>query len=180
MATKSWKEFYEDEVVGAIDPDTYTVKVLGGNTLAKSRLVFLNLGVQVGPSAGKQAEVNLYLPNPEAPSVRGQMHNFRKKMAGFNISAALAQMDPDSDVQTQLDILLDALTGQTTTAEIGKQTEGQYAGKNELTSTKPADDAPASAPVQPAAEAAPVTAPEPAPVVPATQPEPALAGEVPF
>jgi hypothetical protein len=179
LAESSWSTLYDEAksgTVAGIAEGSYEVEVVDVRALATSRLLFLDLRVLSGPLAGRLAQVNLYLP--EAGN-RGAGFHFRNKIMGFgDLTETFKQMDSAQDVASALDILADALTGRKVQADIELRSDGEYAGTNQLAKTKPADGvlAPATAaPVQPAAQAAPVTAPEPA-----AQPEPAMAGEIPF
>lgn len=186
MAESSWSDLYYEAksgTVAAIAEGTYQVKVIDVRALPQSRLLFLDLGVQVGPLAGKVAQVNLYLP--EAGN-RGAGFHFRNKILGFgDLTETFKQMDSAGDIAAALDILADALTGRTVIADIELRSDGEYAGTNQLAKTKPADDVPVQTQTVTAADVAPVPAAvAAAPAAPlaetAAPVEPAMAGEVPF
>lgn len=166
MTGSSWSQLYDEVEAGgqvaAIPAGRYDVTVDAVRTLPASRLLFVDLKVQAGPEAGKVAQVNLYLPQPGSKAV----FPFTKKMAGLKGALAALQTVADGDVEGALDALADALVGMTTNAEITVRSDGDYAGSNELVSTRPVDGAPA-----PAAVAAPPT-PATQPVVTAPAPAP--------
>jgi len=183
MASSSWSTLY-DEVksgnVAAIPESTYNVEVAAARPLATSRILFLDLRVEDGPQAGRIAQVNLYLPEP---GNRGAGFHFRNKIVGFgDLSETFRQMDSAVDIAGALDILADALTGKHIQAEIELRSDGDYAGTNQLKSTKPSDTptpaAVAAVAAAPAAPVSPVTA-EPV-AVDVTAASAALDAEVPF
>jgi hypothetical protein len=180
MASRSWDDLYASDGNSSIAEGVYDVEVTDARTNVNARQVWIDLKVLNGPSAGKTTSVSIYLPNPEADKFRGQLFNFKKRLAGFDRSA-LKAMDPEAPLETQLSILADALIGQKTSATIELRADGEYAGTNQLASTKPLDGAPVAvaapiAQVAPVAQAAPVAVTEDT----AAAASVALDGEAPF
>ncbi len=159
MTESSWSQLYDEAqsgVVAGVPEAVYEFEVADARVHAPSRLIFLDLAIQVGPQAGKVAQVNLYVPDPNGDSnkYRGQMFHFRKKIAGFgDLSTAFSAM-PEGDTEAALTILAEALVGRKGLADIGLRDDGEYAGTNELKATKPLGDA---APAAPAEVPAPTT-----------------------
>ncbi len=189
MAESGWSTLYDEAksgVVAGIPEGTYDVEVADVRSLATSRLLFLDIRVLNGPLAGRIAQVNLYLPKTsvelngapaeEINKARGARAFFSKKIVGFgDLAETFKQMDSAQDVAAALDILADALTGRKVSADIELRSDGEYAGTNQLTKTKPVDDVPATVTAAPPET---VTVAPPATVT--VQPEPAMSGEVPF
>ena len=169
----SWDDLYKQVETGSvvgIDGGNYRVQVSAVRPLAKSRMLFVDLEVTAGPLTGKTTSVNLYIPKA---GDRGAGFHFTKKMRGFGdmsaVFAAMSAADPDgSNIEPALEILAKGLIGRTVDAELTLRGEdaGQYAGTNELVSTKPVDGAPT--PVSPG----PSEVPAPAPAVAAAAPGP--------
>ena len=173
MASNSWNQLYDEAVSGVVagvPAATYEVKVVASRALPASRLIFLDLGIQVGPQAGKISQVNLYVPEP---GNQGAGFHFRRKIAGFvdDLADVFASM-PEGDIEKALTILAESLVGRSVLAEVGLVDVGEYAGKNDLIRTSRLDGEVAAAPV--AAPAAAVVVEEAAPVAEATS------SEVPF
>ena len=181
MASSTYSDLFDGADAVAVAEGTYDVEVTASRTLPGSRLVFLDLKVIAGPLADTVAQVNLYVPDG---TNRGAGHYFRQKVAGFAGMAEVSrQMDSADDIATVLNILADALVGQKVTAEVETVSDGNYAGTNQLKSTKPSDAAAAPTPAAatapaPAAPVSPATA-EPAAVV-VEDAAAALDAEVPF
>lgn len=141
----SWDELrkeVETGIVAGVPDGTYVVRVDGVrvNKRIESRLLWLDLLIEAGPFTGKVIQPSLYVP--EAGNQNAGFH-FRNKVAGFQLTDTWSKMeaiDPDgSNVAGALEALADGLVGQRVFAEVKQVTEGDYAGKNELTSTKPLD-----------------------------------------
>ncbi len=163
--------------VDAVPEGVYRVTVTRAQPNEKnpeSRTLFLTLEVVDGPLAGKEAEVNLYVPDLDKDK-RGARFHWNSKIRGFfaydAVKAAIKFFD-GADLEDGLNSIADALIGKVVSAEIGINTkEGdKYYGNNELTSTT----APTNVPT-PAAQAAP-DGPAPAP---AADPQPTSAAPQP-
>jgi len=179
MTSMGWDDLYAEVQSGVtgVEEGNYRLKVVSARPRAQSRLLFLNLGIQAGPLAGKVAEVKLYLPKPEQIS-EGSGFYFRKRIAGFGdlsaTFAAMGQADPDgTNVEGALTVLATALVEKEVDGRIELVKEGEYAGTNELAFTAPLGTLvegpmgptapPAAAPTAaPAVVAAPAPAPSPA------------------
>lgn len=199
MTETTWGDLYGSGTRSSVPSGTYQIQVTGTRQ-HQGKTLFLDLTVLSGPEAGKMAQVNLYVP---APGEKGSSFYFNKKVAGLLAGPppGFAEQFSAGNREGALDVLGTALNGAIAIAEISVRADGDYAGTNELESTKPLG-APAAPPVatapqaagtvpQPAAPAAapaapvapavvpvqPAAAPAPAPV-----PQPAYAGadEVPF
>jgi hypothetical protein len=155
-----FKDLYEGAESGSGGPSipagSYDVVVSGARPLPDSSLIFLEMTVLNGPSAGKVADVSLYFPGES--SKRGARIFFAKKIAGFitypDVKGAFMAADGAPDLAAGLELIGDAINGKKVTAEIGLRTDGEYAGSNELRSTRPLDGAPAAASAAPAEQAA--------------------------
>jgi hypothetical protein len=162
-----FKDLYEDaetgQVGGSVPGGSYDVVVSGARTLPDSSLIFLSLTTLNGPTAGTEVDVSLYFPGEG--SKRGARIFFAKKIAGFvsypDVKGAFMAADGAPDLASGLQLIADALGGKRVTAEITLRTEGEYAGSNELRSTKPLEAGATptqAAPAQPAEAAAPAAA----------------------
>jgi hypothetical protein len=172
------------EVTSAVPAGTYDIVVAGArpHNPDTSSTIFLTLTVLNGPAQGTDVDVALFIPRPGDKAFASTM--FAKKIRGFlsypDVKAAGRNMDNAPSREAGFDLLAEALTGKKVAAEIGVRNDGDYAGSNELKSTKPLEaSAVAPAPVaaaQPVQAARPVAAP--APVQPAQPVQPAYATPV--
>jgi hypothetical protein len=130
--------------VDAIPEAVYRVTVTRAAPNEKnpeSRTIFLTLEVVEGPLVGKEAEVNLYVPDLNKDK-RGARFHWNNKIRGFfaydSVKDAIKFFD-GAPLEDGLNAVADALIGKVVTAEIGINTkEGdKYFGNNELTSTTP-------------------------------------------
>ncbi len=128
--------------VDAVPEGVYRVSVTRAQPNEKnpeSRTLFLTLEVIDGPLAGKEAEVNLYVPDLDKDK-RGARFHWNSKIRGFfaydAVKDAIKFFD-GADLEDGLNAIADALIGKVVSAEIGINTkEGdKYYGNNELTST---------------------------------------------
>lgn len=166
MATSSFSDLYqsaENDAPISIPKGVYDVKVTGARALAKSRMIFLDLEVLNGPAAGKPTSVNLVFP--KSPN-DGAAFYYRKRINGFltpEVKQAFANADQAGTEEAAYEIIADALVGLTVTAEIDLRGEdaGQYAGSNELVSTRRLDGAPTPQPAQTQTQATPAATPAP-------------------
>lgn len=145
----------------------YDVVVTDARARAQSSIIFLTFQVLNGPAQGKEAEVSLYFPTEDAK--RGARIYFARKIAGLiaypDVKAAFQAADNAPSVESGFEHIAGTLIGKQVKAELSLRTDGDYAGSNELKSTKSLAGAPAPAatpaaapaqtvPVQPAAESA--------------------------
>jgi hypothetical protein len=166
VPTSFFKDLYDEAEsgsVGASVPEgTYDVAVVESRAYAESSLIFLTLQVLNGPAAGKQSDVNLYFPGEG--SKRGAHLYFTRKIAGLasypDVKSAFQAADGAPSAEAGFELIADALIGKQIVAEIGLRTDGDYAGSNELRSTKPMASPLSQAPVAaPAPETTPATLP---------------------
>jgi hypothetical protein len=147
MAEMDFEKLFEGGTEGlgadAVPGGTYDMKVL--DTRSKNRTVFIDFEVLTGPHAGDLSQVTLWIPDEKAG--RGAKFHFTTKLAGFQPSKELGAAMNGGDPAP---ILAEAINGATVSAELTVQTEGAYAGTNELVSTKPLSDD--VAPKKPAAK----------------------------
>jgi hypothetical protein len=165
VASTFFKDLYDEAesgTVGATVPaGTYDVEVdeARGYDEGAKPMIFLELKVLNGPAAGKAASVNITFPTEDAK--KGMRIFFQRKINGFltypDVKAAF--QTPTESVKQGLDVIADALLGKRVTAEIGIQSQGAYAGTNELRST---------AALAPGATSAPAVAAQPT-VAPSTE-----------
>jgi hypothetical protein len=166
MTTKSLADIYGGEGAEAsvVPESVYDVTVKDARGIiakeGKSGIgnIFADLEVLNGPSAGELVEVTIFVPDP---GNRNALFHFSNKTAAFkgDIKAALASSG-DATPQGILKAITAAMIGKSVSAELGVQTEGTFAGKNELKKTTALAAGVAAAPV-----AAPVVEAEAAPVV---------------
>jgi hypothetical protein len=171
------------EVSSAVPAGTYDIVVSGARPLNpdSSSTIFLTLTVLNGPHQGTDVDVALYIPKPGGKAFASQM--FGRKIKGFlaypDVKAAGRAMDNAPSRDAGFDYLAEALTGKRASADIGVRTDGDYAGSNELKSTKPIEGGPqavAAATAQPAAVPQPYAAQQqPVPQPYAAQQQPAQA-----
>ena len=165
MASMTWSNLYAEAKAGSpagLPAGGYDVEITVVRTLPTSRMLFLELGVLSGASAGKSTDVGLWVPTEGSKAV----FHFQKKIAGFgDLTAVFATMDATPDIAEALDVLANSLVGKSFRADIGLVSEGEYAGKNELKASKPLDSAPAPGAPVPAPAAPPVPPPS-TPVAP--------------
>lgn len=155
MTSKYFGELYNDaetgSVAASIPKGTYDVVVTGARPRAESSLIFLTLQVLNGPMQGKEADVSLYFPK-EGDS-RGARVFFMKKINAFvsypDVKAAFQAADGAPDRESGFQHIADALIGKQLVADVGLQTEGNYAGNNELAATRPMQGAVTAAPAAP-------------------------------
>lgn len=166
MTQTTWGDIYKGGDRQSVPGGTYTVQISAARPYAKSSMLFLDLQVLSGPEAGKIGQVNLFVPDPGA---KGSFF-FQKKIGGMieGPPPGFLEALELADKEQALNLLATALEGRTFTAELSVRTDGDYAGSNELESTKPLDGAPA----QVAPAAAPVAAPAPVVAQPAPPPPP--------
>lgn len=175
MSSTFFKELAEQAESGiaaaAIDKGDYDTAVVSSRANAKSNQVFVTLRVLNGPLQGKDSDVSIWFPTPE--SKPGARMYFIKKVSGFmaypDVKAAFAAADSAPSPEAGFQLIADALLNKQVHAEIGMRTEGEYAGTNELISTKTIDAGPV--PSQTATFVAPAAqpvqnGPAPAPVSP--------------
>ena len=126
-------------VAASIPKGTYDVVVTGARPRAESSLIFLTLQVLNGPAQGKETDVSLYFP--KEGDARGARVFFVKKINAFSaypdVKAAFQAADGAPDLESGLSHIADALIGKQVVADIKLQTEGDYAGNNELAATRP-------------------------------------------
>ena len=134
MDELDFEKLFSGEGLGAdaVPEGGYDVKVL--DTRSKNRVVFIDLEVLNGPHAGSLSQVSLYIPDGTAE--RGARFYFTKKLAGFNPSPELGAAMNGGDPAP---ILAEAINGAEVRVELTVQTEGAYAGSNQLEWTKPLD-----------------------------------------
>jgi hypothetical protein len=161
MSSTSFSDIYEQAETGAangIAGGTYDVTIEDVRIKADTRVLFLDMQVLNGPSAGKTVQVKINIPGENTKP--GAFFYYRNRIAGFMGPALKQAFDAADRAPTDeaaLSIIADAIRGQSVTAEVTLVSEGQYKGNNELTVTKPLTGAaPAVAPV---AASAPVAAP---------------------
>jgi hypothetical protein len=143
LVSTSFKELYDEaesgSVGGNVPAGPYDMIVTGTRVLETSNLIFLTLQVLNGPQQGKEIDVNLFIPHAE--SKRGARVFFVKKINGFiaypDVKAAFQAADNAPDIKSGFEFIAGALVGKQVVAEVGLRTEGEYAGSNELISTKP-------------------------------------------
>lgn len=139
----SFKDLFDEaesgSVGGNVPAGPYDMIVTGTRVLETSNLIFLTLQVLNGPQQGKEIDVNLYFPTPE--SKRGARIFFVKKVNGFiaypDVKAAFQAADNAPDAKSGFEFIAQALVGKQVAADIALRTDGDYAGSNELSSTKP-------------------------------------------
>lgn len=131
-----------------------------------------------GPHAGRFVfhNITVTVENPNA------MRMFFLNMAAFGLKDDFFKRSPSP---SNMDVAA-ALVGRRAKFEVGVQTTGAYAGRNEVKTVKPpstpgvggpAVPSPQASPVAPAAQ--PILAPQPV-VLPAEAPNPTVAPVVPF
>lgn len=149
MADMDFEKLLEGEVGSSIPEGEYDVKVIDARSHAGkgNGTVFVTLEVQSGPLQGQATEVSIYIPDESAS--RGARFFFSKKLSGFGLPGIGQAMNSGEPAA----ILAEALMYQVVTAELTVQADGQYAGSNNLASTKPGDGAASPAKAAPAKEA---------------------------
>jgi hypothetical protein len=192
MSTSLFGELFDaaenGDVTSAIPAGIYDV-VVGGARPHKpdsSSTIFLTLTVLNGPQQGKDVDVSLYVPKPGDKAFASTM--FGRKIRGFlsypDVKAAGRAMDTAPDRESGFDFLAEALTGKRVSAEISVRSDGNYAGSNELKTTKPIEAsalAPSPAALVNNAAQAGVAAAAAAPIPqPAPAQQPVAAGNPPF
>jgi hypothetical protein len=192
MSTSLFGELFDaaenGEVTSAIPAGTYDVVVGGArpHNPDSSSTIFLTLTVLNGPQQGKDVDVSLYVPKPGDKAFASTM--FGRKIRGFlsypDVKAAGRAMDTAPDRESGFDFLAEALTGKRVSAEISVRSDGNYAGSNELKTTKPIEAsalAPSPAALVNNAAQAGVAAAAAAPIPqPAPAQQPVAAGNPPF
>jgi hypothetical protein len=102
-------------------------------------MAFLTLTVLSGPQMGKQSEVSIVFPKEDAK--RGARFYFVNRVQGFlaypDVKAAFQAADQAPEFSDGLQLICDVLKGKKVHGEVNLVTEGNYAGQNELVSTKP-------------------------------------------
>jgi hypothetical protein len=176
------------DVTSAIPGGIYDVVVGGArpHNPDSSSIIFLTLTVLNGPQQGKDVDVSLYVPKPGDKAFASTM--FGRKIRGFlsypDVKAAGRAMDTAPDRESGFDFLAEALTGKRVSAEISVRSDGNYAGSNELKTTKPIEAsalAPSPAALVNNAAQAGVAAAAAAPIPqPAPAQQPVAAGNPPF
>ena len=163
MTEQTWGELYKGGERKSIDAGDFQMRMAAIRPLVESSLLFLDLEVINGPSAGQISQVNLFVP---APGAKGSFF-FQKKVGGMlpGPPVGYAEAWEAGDTERALGILTDALDGRSfwATITVRGADAGEYAGSNELESTKPLDEAETPTPAAAATAAAPATA-APAPV----------------
>lgn len=100
--------------------------------------VFADLEVQEGPMKDSLTQVSLFIPDGTGANPRGAAFHFAKKMAGFGLGAEIGQAMNSGKPAA---ILAEAIIDKIVEGEVDVQSDGQYAGSNNLLWTKPVDDA---------------------------------------
>jgi hypothetical protein len=184
MSSTSFGDLFDQaesgEVTSGIPAGTYDVVVSGARP--HTSVIFLSLSVLNGPQAGNEVDVTLYIPKPGDKAFASTV--FGRKLRGFlsypDVKVAGRAMDNAPNREAGFDYLATALVGKQVSADLTVRTEGNYAGTNELKSTRPIE----GGPVQEATASAPTAqAAQPQPQLFAAQPaEQASApnGKVPF
>ncbi len=142
MAEMDFEKLLSGEGIAqdAVPEGTYTFRVLDARSHEGkgNGTVFLDLEVVDGPLAGSLTQVSLFIPDGKGNNPRGAAFRFAKKVAGFNLGPELGRA---MNGGKPAPILAEALVDQVFEGEVDVQGEGQYAGSNNLLSSKPADDA---------------------------------------
>lgn len=132
------------KVGGGIPAGTYDTEVVDARGGEKQ--IWLTLQVKNGPAAGKETDVSLYFPDESAK--RGARVFFTRKIAGLigypDVKAAFQSAENAPTPEAGLTVIANALLGKTVTADIGLRTDGDYAGSNELKSTKAPEGGPSA------------------------------------
>ncbi len=162
MASTSFKDLFDEAESGvaasSVPSGSYDVVVTSTRPLAASSLIWLTFEVLNGPQQGKEVDVNIWFPNEN--SKRGARIYFQKKIAGFlaypDVKAAGQASEGAPSEEAALQLIADALIGKQVKADVKLRTDGDYAGSNELSSTRTIDGAvqPAPTPTTAAAEPA--------------------------
>lgn len=150
MASTFFKDLIDAAESGAvavgIPAGTYDVAVTDARANIKrkddgteNKTIFLTLQALNGPVSGKATEVNLYFPKDgDKPFATTK---FLQKINGFvaypDIKAAFMQADNAPDAAAALDLIASTLIGKQVSADIGLRTDGDFAGSNELSKTRP-------------------------------------------
>lgn len=172
MSSTFFKDLYEQVETGvaraSVPAGSYNVAVSEARVNAKNgSQIFLTFTVLDGPDAGKAPEVSLYFPKEGDKS--GAVRFFITKTAGLlayaDVKAAFQAADNAPDRVAGLQHIADTLIGKQVQVELILVKEGDYAGTNELRSTKPLAgfQTPAPAPQFQAPTPAPAPAPAPQP-----------------
>lgn len=145
VADIDFEKLFSGEVMDqpSIPEGTYTVKVVDARASEGkgNGTVFLDLEVTEGPLAGEFTQVTLWIPDGTGRNPRGSAYHFSKKTAGFKVGPEVGQaMNGGSPAP----ILAEVLVGQVATVELSVQGDGDFAGTNNLVSSKPADAAAAA------------------------------------
>lgn len=141
MAESIWANFM-DSVSGeekVLAQAIYEVECTGARPHVRDdgdgRGLFIDLEVMKGPQKGAFASVYVSVPQP---GDRKAGYWYAKKMNGFGDLTAVYDSMPD-DVRGGLEVLCAAITGKTLLANIGPGV-GDFANRNSLGDTKPADE----------------------------------------
>lgn len=144
----------------AVPEGKYLFKVIDARSNDSGKgngTVFLDLEVQEGPLKGSMTQVSVFIPDGSSQNPRGAAFHFANKIAGFKLGPEVGRA---MNGGRPAPILAEALVDQVFLGEVDVQGDGQYAGSNNLVSTKPVNDAEAVATAETQATSATVTEPE--------------------
>jgi hypothetical protein len=168
VASTTFGELFENVengvVKATIPAGPYDMEVTDARVREQSALIFLTLKPLDGPSAGKEIDVSIYFPNKVKQDKQGALFYFTQKVNGFgsfpDVKAAFIAADNAPSLEQALQHIAATLIGKRVGAQIGMQENGEYAGSNELKSTKPLDASAVTAVPAATPQSAPTTVAE--------------------
>jgi hypothetical protein len=167
VASTTFGELFESVEQGTvratIPAGPYDMEVTDARVREQSALIFLTLKPINGP-VDKEIDVSVYFPNKVKQDKQGALFYFGQKVNGFisfpDVKAAFIAADNAPSLEQALQHIAATLIGKRVGAQIGMQENGEYAGSNELKSTKPLDASAVTAVPAATPQSAPTTVAE--------------------